>query len=89
MKKQSQPGDLYNKFQKKKIASTKFIPTYGGKAGGKMSNGSGWGGEAKPGAYKINPASVGIGKGMSKFIKNKKKKTKKKKKMMNMDCGKK
>lgn len=23
----------------------KFIPMYGGKAGGKMSNGAGWGGE--------------------------------------------
>ena len=33
--------------------NTKFVPTYGGKKGGKMSNGVGWGGE-KP-MKKITP----------------------------------
>ncbi len=65
MNNDSQPGDLYNKFQakkkkqeqkKKKLmpkptaikspkSPTKFAPMYGGKVGGKMSNGAGWGGE--------------------------------------------
>jgi len=37
-KKTSKPGDLYNKNKKP------FVPYYGG-YGGKMSDGSGWGGE--------------------------------------------
>ncbi len=30
-----------------KPVSKPFVPTYGGKVGGKMSNGAGWGGELK------------------------------------------
>lgn len=36
----------------------KFIPMYGGKAGGKMSNGVGWGGDPKKKSTKIHRTSA-------------------------------
>jgi hypothetical protein len=41
----------------RKSAKSSFIPMYGGKKGGKMSNGAGWGGE-RPGTVKMAPKKV-------------------------------